>query len=114
MDHGQYAVVGHDVESLRLDIGVLVGSPFEVVLDQFPKRDLLRLLRDRLDGTGAIDGLPGACDVGNANLADVSDAQRGECGLGGRTYVCFNQFMMGSVCMLLWSLLRSKRGDRGW
>lgn len=101
MDHGQHTVVGHDVEGLRLDIGVLVGAPFEVVLGQFPIRGLLGLLRDRLDGIGAIDGLTGACDVGNAKLADISKSispKRADAWLGGGTHVCFNQFMMGYGC----------------
>lgn len=57
LDHEQVSVVGHDVEGLSLDIGVLVRLPAQVVLGQDSVRSLAGLLSNRLDGLGAIDGL---------------------------------------------------------
>lgn len=56
LDHNQCTVVGHDVEGLGFDIGVLVGLPAQIILGEDSVRGLLSLLGDRLDGIRAIDG----------------------------------------------------------
>lgn len=57
LDHEQVSVISHDVESLSLDIGVLVGLPAQLILGQDGVGSLAGLLSDGLDGLGAIDGL---------------------------------------------------------
>lgn len=53
-------VVGHDVEGLGFHIGVGVCAPAQNVLVHFGKGSGLGLLRNRLEGLWAIDGLLGA------------------------------------------------------
>lgn len=57
LDHDQCPVVGHDVEGLSLNIGILVRFPAQVIPGHEGIGGLDRLLGDRLDGLGAIDGL---------------------------------------------------------
>ena len=55
LNHDQSAVVGHDIEGLSLDIGILIGTPPQILPGQFGITSSLGLLSDRLDGLGAID-----------------------------------------------------------
>lgn len=67
LNHDQIAAVGHDVEGSSLDICVLVGLPFQLVLGENGVGSLLAgLLGDGLDGFGAIDGFLRAHGRGQA------------------------------------------------
>lgn len=67
LHHHHSAIVGHHVEGLSLNIGILIGTPPQVVLGQLGIRGLLSLLGDRLNGLGAIDGLLSARNTCKAN-----------------------------------------------
>lgn len=54
--HHERAIVGHDIECLGFDIGILVGAPPQVVFGQDSVGRLLCLLCNGPDGFGAIDG----------------------------------------------------------
>lgn len=62
--HGNVAIIGKEVEALRLDIGRVHLLPLEVLTGELGVGRLGRLLGDGLDGRGPIDGLLGAGDVG--------------------------------------------------
>lgn len=55
LDEDQGPVISHDVESLSLHIGVLVGLPFQVLLGEDSVRGFGSLLSDRLNGFRAVD-----------------------------------------------------------
>lgn len=55
LDHHQRAIISHNIVCLSLYIGVLVGTPPQVVLGELGVRGILSLLLgDRLDGFRAI------------------------------------------------------------
>jgi hypothetical protein len=58
------AGVGEEVESLRLDIGVVERGPLEMVLGQLRVGRLVALLAYGLDGIRAVFGLLGAGNRG--------------------------------------------------
>lgn len=62
--HDQSAVIGHDIESLGFDIGVLVSPPTQVILCHFGITSSLGLLSNGLDRIGAILWLLGASNTG--------------------------------------------------
>lgn len=57
LNHDQCPVVGHDVEGLSLDVGVLVRLPLQVLFGQDGIGGFRSLSGNRLNGLGAIDGL---------------------------------------------------------
>lgn len=92
LDEDHCPVVCHDVEGLGLDIGVGVCAPAQKVLVHLGIWSSLSLLRNRLDGLGAIDRLLGAHHGGEtARMNPVSNhSTEGSNG----TYVDLSQFMM--------------------
>lgn len=102
LDHCKSALVGHDIEGLSLDAGILVCPPFQIVLGQFGVGGGLGLFGDGLDGVGAIDGFlraGDACEAGKSNreaLARWSSSKGAGAGWEKGTHVDLSQFMMDS------------------
>lgn len=92
LDEDHCAVVRHNVKGLGLDIGVGVCAPAQQVLVRLRIRSSLGLLRNRLDGLGAIDRLLGAHHSGETARIDPVSNHSTEGSNG--TYVDLSQFMM--------------------
>lgn len=66
LEEADVAGVRVEVEGLRLDVGVVEGLPLQVLLGQLGVGRVARILANRLDGFGAVDGLLGTGDRGQA------------------------------------------------
>lgn len=91
LEEANVAGIRVEVECLRLDVGVVECLPLQIFLGQFGEGRVACILADRLDGFGAIDGLLGTGDRGQAVKLSGSEVQiafpvsciaRGSCGQG--------------------------------
>lgn len=75
LGHDESAIIGHNIKCLRLDIGIVIGPPTEVLLGQFGIGGRLGLLGNRPNGFGAIDGFLSAGNGGKTSEY-VSNSRR--------------------------------------
>lgn len=75
LEEANMASVGVEVESLRLDVGVVESLPLQVLLGQLGVRRVACILSDRLDSFRTVDRLLGSGNCGQSAMLSGHDSR---------------------------------------